>query len=144
MKKPRGNVRVIWLSYRSCGDRQEITPDEEKYNYDNVFQWHLTTVWPQVSSMTLRDDRNGFSMKEETFHTLDEIFVLKVAFIRPLIGLVSFFSINGKAALSMLEYIIAITTTNRVLIDNALGLQAALKLAGYRHVVVLHDMTVKA
>jgi hypothetical protein len=141
--KTKCQVRVIWLSYRNCDKTQEMSSDDERYSYDDLFEWHLTSAWPLVSSMTLRDDRNGFSIKEEAFNTLD-IFAVKMAFIRASSGLVSSFSFSGAASTSTSGYVIAITTTNRVLIDNALGLQAALKLAGYRQVVVLYDMTVKA
>jgi hypothetical protein len=155
-------VRVIWLSYlryQTTTMEGETTSFEEvshQQNFQDLFHWHLFSVWPVQSGFTLIADSNGFLQKHYSFNDESLDYLAKVSISlyseKHPVQLdsdeeVDFEISKGrkqlkKKAKKKSDYHILITTVNRVLIDNIFGLQSALNEIGYENTEILSDLTV--
>jgi hypothetical protein len=146
-------VRIIWIDYfRNTPINEDKTRFERhsfQSNFSDLFPWHLSSTWTLFSKFSLVADSNGFLQKGYQFNKDSLDYLVKVS--------ISLFSLplrkekrkpleqRSKTAFDPKnDLIIVITTVNRVLIDNLLGLQTAIKSLGYKKVQVLYDLTISA
>lgn len=139
-------VRILWIDYyRNIPKNPEKTQFERisYQNYSRLFPWQLSSTWTTHSKFFLVTDSNGFTQKTYQFNQ-DNLESLACVSIY----LYSIPSENEKKKLvaqsAPRDFVIVVTTVNRVLIDNVLGLQSALKALGFRFVQVVYDLTVSA